>query len=197
MYLKGDVRKLSGKSNGRLSLITAGSVKLTGDVTYMDDNDKQRMLNGKDHTLPYEENPDYTGDSLLAVMAKGDVLYSVNAPKDLEINASLISAEGSVKFEGIEVSTDGATVWTQYVDGKPHVLDSLRRLGGIVSAKRPICTNIDERGFISAGFEHGESIMDQNLILSSGNNNPPPFMFESGVPNWIMSTSGMSLGVVQ
>lgn len=193
VYLNGDVRKISGKVNGRMSLITTGKVKLTGDLQYVDDMGRTRMNNGKDHTKPYEDNPDYEGDSLLAIMAKGDILYSKDSPPELEINASLISADGSVKFEGIGVSADGSNVWSEYSSYQVH--SSLRRLGGIVSRKRPIATYINEKGFIAAGFEFGESIMDQNLILSSGTNAPPPFMFESAVPAWIMSTAGLRMGV--
>jgi hypothetical protein len=193
IYLKGDVRKISGQMDGRVSLITSGSVMVTGDLQYVDADGDTRMANGKDHTQPYVENPDYDGDSLLAIMAKGDIVYSKDAPPELEVNASLISADGSVKFEGIGVSVDGADVWSEH--SEYQVLTSIRRLGGIVSRKRPIATYINEKGYIAAGFEFGESIMDQNLILSSGTNAPPPFMFESAVPTWIMSTAGLRMGV--
>ncbi|MHC4512205.1 MAG: hypothetical protein ACYTGW_02815 [Planctomycetota bacterium] len=196
IFLQGDVRKLAGKLDGRISLITAGEVKITNDLVYVDADGDSRMLNGKDYTKPYVDNPDYNGTSLLAVMAKGDIKYSTKAPSQLEINASLISADGSVKFDGIGVSKDGSDVWTEYSDGKDHVLTSLRRLGGIVSYKRPIATYIDEKGMITAGFEFGESIMDQNLILSNGTNAAPPFMFESSVPVWIMSTTGLTMGII-
>ena len=196
IYLRGDIRKLSGQIDGRLSLITSGAVKITGDVVYVDAAGETRMLNGKDHTQPYEQNPNYDGGSLLAVMAQGDVVYAKDAPRQLEVNASLISANGSVKFEGVQVSEDGSNVWTEYAEGENHVLDSLRRLGGIVSRQRPIATFIDESGRISAGFEYGQSIMDQNLILTSGDNPQPPFMFESPIPTWTMRTRGTSFGAI-
>lgn len=191
IYLNGDVRKISGKLNGRISLIAAGEVKITGDLQYVDDTGETRMKNGKDADQPYEINDAYTGSSLLAIMAEKDILYSKSVPKDLEINASLISAEGSVKFEGIGVSEDGENVWSDHK--KRTTRNSLRRLGGIVSAKRPVATYIDESGYIAAGFENGQSIMDQNLILSSGSNAQPPFMFESAVPTWIMGSVGRRL----
>ena len=155
------------------------------------------MLNGKDVSEPYIDNPDYTGSSLLAVMSQGDIIYSKDSPTQLEINASLISAQGSIKFEGIGISEDGTDVWTEYKDKEKHTRESLRRLGGLVSRTRPIVSYIDERGFVAAGYESGESIMDQNLILSSGNNSPPPYMFESAVPAWIINTSGLQLGIIK
>ncbi len=197
IYLAGNVRKMSGQLNGRVSLITSGEVKITGNIQYVDGSGNTRMLNGTNKDEKYTDNPDYAGQSLLAVMAKGDIRYSANCPPQLEVNASLISAEGSVSFEGIEVSADGKDVSSWLGDDPNFVKESIRRLGGIVSRNRPVATYIDEWGFISAGFENGESIMDQNLILSSGTNAPPPFMFESAQPTWIMSTAGIRIGQVK
>ena len=53
------------------------------------------------------------------------------------------------------------------------------------------------RGNLSAGYERGESVMDQNLLLTSGNNASPPFMFEGPHPTWILTTSGQRLGSIQ
>lgn len=198
IYLRGDIRKLQGQLNGRVSLVSGGRVQITDSLVYVDDAGRQRMQNGLDTAQPYVENPDYTGNSLLAVMAKGDLLYDNEGPEKLEINASLVSVEGSVGFEGIAVSADGTDVGTSLnTDNAAYVRDSLRRLGGIVSRKRPVATFIDEFGNLAAGFERGESIMDQNLILSSGNNAPPPFMFEGPQPTWILNTSGQRLGLIQ
>jgi hypothetical protein len=195
VYLKGPVRKLSGELEGRLSLITSGSVRITGDVRYVDADGDSRMLNGGDMSEPYAENPDYEGNSLLAVMADQDILYAKDAPEQLEVNASLISAHGSVSFEGVKVDVSGTDVYTDLATGGDYVKDSLRRLGGIVSRFRPVATYIDEFGHVGAGFENGESIMDDNLILSSGTNAPPPFMFEAAVPTWVMSATGRLQGL--
>lgn len=191
IYLNGDVRKIHGKLDGRVSLIAAGKVRITGDLQYVDQNGETRMKSGKDPAQAYEPNEKYNGSSLLAIMAEKDILYARDVPKNLEINASLVSAKGSVKFEGIGISPDGENVWSEHAGRATR--ESLRRLGGIVSAKRPVATYIDDGGFIAAGFERGESIMDQNLILSSGNNIRPPFMFESAIPTWIMTTVGRRL----
>lgn len=198
IYLAGDIRKLQGQLNGRVSLVSGGRVQITDSLVYIDDDGRSRMLNGLDPTQPYVSNPAYQGDSLLAVMARGDLVYDNQGPEKLEINASLISVEGSVGFEGIDVSADGSDVGTSLdTSNAAFVRDSLRRLGGIVSRKRPVATFIDEFGNLAAGFERGESIMDQNLILSSGSNAPPPFMFEGPQPTWIITTCGQRLGVIQ
>ncbi|MCC6670784.1 MAG: hypothetical protein IT458_06980 [Planctomycetes bacterium] len=197
IYLKGDVRKMAGQLNGRVSLITSGKVRLTGSVQYVDDAGQTRMANGVDPTQPYTDNPSYAGNSLLAVMAKGDIVYAKECPERMEVNASLISAGGAVGFEGITVSVDGREVSTSLdTRNATYVRDSLRRLGGIVSRYRPVATYIDEYGNLGAGFETGESVMDQNLLLTSGNNAPPPFMFEGAQPTWILQTSGQKLGVI-
>lgn len=195
-YIAGDVRSLRGTLNGRLSLIVGGKVRITDDVVYVDDEGRTRMLNGSDPTQPYEQNPEYDGDSLLAVLAKDDIVYAADGPSNLEVNASLVSTEGSVGFEGIVTSEDGTDVWTELPTGGNHVRDSLRRLGGIVSRRRPVATYIDDRGYITAGYERGESIMDANLVLSAANNAPPPFMFEAGQPTWVISASGRRLGAI-
>lgn len=195
-FIGGDVRRISGQLSGRLSLIVGGEVKITDSIQYVDGDGDTRMLNGTNPDQPYTDNPQYEGNALLAIMADGDILYSKDSPGNLEVNASLVSANGSVSFEGIETSADGADVWTELPSSGYWVRSSLRRLGGIVSRKRPVATYIDDRGFITAGFERGESIMDQNLILSAGNNAPPPFMFEAAIPTWVISASGRRLGTI-
>jgi hypothetical protein len=197
VFLRGDVRKMQGRLDGRMSLIAGGAVKITDSIQYVDGDGNTRMANGLDKSKPYEDNPGYQGNSLLAVMAEGDILYAKDAPKQLEVNASLISAKGTVSFEGIVVSDDGRNVSTSLDSDSAYVKDSIRRLGGIVSRRRPVATYIDEWGWITAGFENGESIMDQNLILSSGTNAPPPFMFEAAQPTWIISSVGTRLGAVR
>ncbi len=193
VYLQGPVRKISGQIDGRMSLITSGSVRITDNLQYVDGDGDVRMLHGTDMDQEYTANPDYDGDSLLAVLAQGDILYAKDAPEQLEVNASLISANGSVSFEGVKVTSDGTDVYTDLDTGGDYVKESLRRLGGIVSRFRPVATYIDEFGFVGAGFENGASIMDDNLILSAGTNAPPPFMFEAAMPTWVMSVAGHRL----
>jgi hypothetical protein len=195
-YIAGDVRRIEGRMDGRMSLIVGGEVRITDDIVYVDQAGETRMLNGSDPDQPYEDNPAYEGDSLLAIMARGDIVYAADGPENLEVNASLVSAEGSVSFEGIVTGEDGTDVWTEYPAAGDHVRNSLRRLGGIVSRRRPVATYIDDRGYISAGFERGESIMDANLILSAANNAPPPFMFDAGTPTWVITASVRRLGPI-
>jgi hypothetical protein len=192
-YIAGSVRKMSGRLDGRLSLIVGGACRITGSVQYVDSEDRTRMLNGLDPNAPYLENPAYSGESLLAVMAHGDIHYANDCPDEIEINASLVSATGTVGFEGIEISADGTDVWTDLPADGRYVRESMRRLGGIVSGKRPVATYVNSHGHIVAGFKRGESMMDSNLILSSGNNQTPPFMFDAPVPVWVMHTSGRRL----
>ena len=80
----------------------------------------------------YAFNPNYTGNSVLGIVSKGDIHYAKDGPANLEINASLISIDGKVAYEGIDVSSDGKQV---SVDGSSlnSTKDSIRRLGGIVA----------------------------------------------------------------
>lgn len=192
-YVAGSVRKMSGRLEGRLSLIVGGGCRISGSLQYVDGDDRTRMLNGLDPDAPYVENPAYSGDSLLAVMAHGDIFYANDCPDEIEINASLVSATGTVGFEGIEISEDGTDVWTDLPADGSYVRESMRRLGGIVSGRRPVATYVNNHGHIVAGFKRGESMMDANLILSAGNNQTPPFMFDAPVPVWVMHSSGRHL----
>jgi hypothetical protein len=197
VYLGGDVRSIGGTVRGRLSLIANGKIRVTDSIQYVDSDGDTRMLNGLDPGQPYTDNPDYEGDSLLALMARDDLVYASDGPARLEVNASLLSAEGSVGFEGIVVSEDGENVGTAYETGATDIVkDSLRRLGGVVCRERPVATYIDEYGYVGAGYERGTSIMDRNLLLTSGNNAPPPFTFEAPQPTWVLSTSGTRLGSI-
>ena len=126
-------------------------------------------------------------------MSDGDITYALSIPDKVEINASLISLNGKVAFEGVEVSPDGLTVTVNMKKGihpKDYVKESIRRLGGIVARHRPVTTYVDETNKVLAGFGKGMSIMDRNLILEGGGNAAPPFVFQANQPSWSLRSTG-------
>lgn len=193
IYIEKQIRSIKGRINGQVSVASNSSVKITGSLVYEDDAGNTRMLNGADPDKRYEFNPAYTGNSVLGIMSNDDIIYGREAPQRLEINASLISVNGKVASEGIAISDDGRTVSTQFergVDRNAYVKESIRRLGGIVSRKRPVTTFVDQYNQVLAGFRKGISFMDRNLILTQGGNVSPPFVFQARRPTWVMSLAG-------
>ena len=192
IYIEKDIRKISGTVQGQVSVVSNGKVEVSGSITYVDDQGRTRMNNGAVPDQPYVSNPEYTGAAVLAIMAAGDVTYSRSVPNNFEINASLISVNGRVGFEGIVPTGDGSQVSLVMESGQAasYVKDSIRRLGGIVSRQRPISTYIDEGTHeILCGFRRGGSIMDRNLLMN-GSNVTPPFVFNEDRPSWALSVSG-------
>ncbi len=187
-YFEGPVRKLEGDLRGKLSIASNDKVKITGSLQYVDDQGRKRMNHGLQPNKPYEPNPDYTGNAVLGVLSKGDIVYSNRCPEHLEINAALISKQGKVAYEGITVSNGGNTVGYNG-SGSRRQKESLRRLGGIVSRDRPVASYVTNDGGVYAGFKKGASLMDRNLIVGMGGVTPP-FMFAEDKPLWSMAKSG-------
>jgi hypothetical protein len=129
------------------------------------------------------------GTSVLGIVSRGDIVYANDGPNNLEINASLISMEGKVCYEGINVSADGKTVT---VDSSTigNVKGSIRRLGGIVAKHRPVTTFVDENNKVLAGYDTGMSFMDRNMILKAGGNVSPPFIFYVNQPLHALKSVG-------
>src|SRR5213076_772177 len=107
---EGPVRKLEGQLSGRLSVVSDDNVKVTGSLQYVDDHDHPRMNNGTNPDASYEPNPAYTGNAVLGVLSKGDIQYANSVPGRIEINASMMSKNGSVIYQGITVTNNGETV---------------------------------------------------------------------------------------
>ena len=156
IYLEGDIIELEGEIEGQLSIVTNGSVAITDNIQYVDDDGRTAMLAGTNPDNPYEHNPDYEGDAVLSITSRDDIIYSKDCPDRMELNAALTTTHGKVAFEGLVVSADGTTVSGNFTSGDPdYVKQSFRRLGGIMSRKRPVSTWIGAGGGVLAGFEQG------------------------------------------
>jgi hypothetical protein len=195
-YFEGPVRALAGPVQDRLSIVTNGDVKITGSLQYVDAANHTRMSNGLDPNSSYDPNPAYQGNAVLGVMSNGDIRYANSMPDDVEINASLVSKNGTVAYEGITVTNNGDTV--DYAGPNANhvrLKDSLRRLGGVVSRYRPVASYVANNGNVYAGFQHGASQMDRNLMLGASGGGSLPYSFQDDKPLWTMAKAGSALSV--
>ncbi|MHC5032048.1 MAG: hypothetical protein ACYTGU_14425 [Planctomycetota bacterium] len=200
VYIDGRITSLEGDLNGRLTIVANEKVRITDDIRYVDDNGQTTMLNGSSTTDPYVRNTEYTGSSVLGVLARDDILFTWEMPDRSEINATLMSVEGRVGTDGIWIDAEGNPVKDSWWARKqvltpeefdrelsydksgnyrtrPFVKDSLRRIGGIISNERIIETFIQARkdgtAYVDAGFKRGAMRYDFNLQF-----NPPPNFVE-------------------
>jgi hypothetical protein len=206
IFIDGRILSMEGDLNGRLTVVGTEKVRLTGSIRYIDESGQTAMLNGGDPTAPYARNTEYSGDSVLGVIAKDDILFTWTMPDKAELNATLLSVEGRVGTDRILLDSNGDPVsyttsnrkkyMTEeeialedlYDKGsfksKSFVKDSLRRIGGIISNDRIIETFIkqakDGTATVSAGFKRGSMRFDFNLL-----HNPPPYFVE--VPRPVLS----------
>jgi hypothetical protein len=200
VYIDGRITSLEGELNGRLTIVANEKVRITDDIRYVDDNGQTTMLNGSSTSEPYTRNPDYTGSSVLGVLARDDIVFTSEMPDRAEINATLMSVEGRVGTDGLWIDADGNPVKDSWWARKqiltpeefdkelsydksgnyrtrPFVKDSLRRIGGLISNERIIETFIQARkdgtAYVDAGFKRGAMRYDFNLQF-----NPPPNFVE-------------------
>ena len=200
IYIDGRITSLEGDLNGRLTIVANEKVRITNDIRYIDGNGQSTMLNGSNTSAPYTRNPDYTGNSVLGILARDDILFTWEMPNNAEVNATLMSVEGRVGSDGLWIDADGNPVkdsWSARREilteeefdkelaydksgnyrTRPFVKDSLRRLGGIISNERIIETFIQARkdgtAYVDAGFKRGAMRYDFNLQF-----NPPPNFVE-------------------
>jgi hypothetical protein len=195
VFIDGRVTKLSGSLNGHLTIVGNEKVRVTGNINYVDDKGRTAMANGGDYTKPYLRNPDYTGSSVLGVIARKDLVLTNSLPTKAEINATLMSVEGRVGIDGFAIAADGTPVknYQAYMtdeekllenaydkagySSKTYAKDSLRRIGGIVSNNRILETYIKPRSdgtsYVDSGFKRGSMKFDINLLF-----NPPPNFVE-------------------
>ncbi|MBK8101476.1 MAG: hypothetical protein IPK26_30715 [Planctomycetes bacterium] len=193
LYFAGPIRKIGGEVNGKVTIATNQGVRLTDSIRYVDNEGDTRMLNGLDSNQDYLPNPDYRGSSVLAVMARDDIRYAVDCPPSIEINAALITTEGTVAFEGLRIASDGETVTHRRASGystTDYQKESIRRLGGIVSRERPVATYIDGNNNLVAGFRRGRSTMDRNMMLDTGGGIIPPGVLAEDKPLWGVGMAG-------
>ena len=200
IFIDGRITQLGGDLNGRLTIVSTDKVRVTGDIQYVDGDGDTAMLNGGDITQPYARNPDYTGSSVLGIIAKDDVLFTWEMPDRAEVNGTLMSVEGRVGTDGIlldasgnpvrdtdsarkrlltpeEYATEEAYDKSGNYKSTPFVKDSLRRLGGLISEERIIETYLkgrkDGTAYVDVGFKRGSMRYDFNLRF-----NPPPNFVE-------------------
>ena len=164
LYFGGNIRSLYGDVVGRMTLATGGDVTIRSHLRYRDEKGRLAMRNGTDTTKEYEANPNYTGEAVLGVIARGDVIYNKYVSTNLEVNASLVSATGRIMPAGLKFDSDGNV--TGY-DSR-FLKQSIRRLGGITASLQPMETFI-KNGAIRSGFISGQSVFDAGVV-----GNPPP-----------------------
>jgi hypothetical protein len=199
IFVDGRVLALSGDLVGRVTLVGSEKVRITGNIRYIDAKGRTAMLNGSDAALPYSRNTTYSGDSVLGIIAKDDILFTSSMPTTAEVNATLMSVEGRVGSDAILLDTAGNPVQDTAANRKKYltpeqivieglydktswktktfVKDSLRRIGGIISNDRIVETFIkaakDGTATVAAGFKKGAMRFDFNLL-----HNPPPNFVE-------------------
>lgn len=171
----GNIRSLKGKVIGRLTIASEGQIKITNNILYRDEKDRRAFVNGDKPWLPYEPNPDYQGSAALGLLAQNDILYTRDVPDNFEVNATMASITGRVGIDGVVLDDDGEIVaenkiYNDYGEdiNRTFRKNSIRRLGGITTAKRPVETVV-RNGSITAGFNVGRAVFDQNMVA-----NPPP-----------------------
>jgi len=180
LYIPGDITKLEGTLDGRLTIATPGETTITGSLRYVDSNGEPAYSNGlttDPENNPYEPNPDYSGDAVLGVIAVGDILYSHSVPEYMEINGAFFSSTGRYGLPGLTFTSDG-----RYATGYDSSFrkTSLRRLGGIVTDKRIVSTVVNWSGTVLSGFDHSHSVFDPRMISV-----PPPHFLSIDRPHFM------------
>jgi hypothetical protein len=123
-------------------------------------------LNGNNKDEPYIPNPDYVAGSVLGILARERIRYEMNVlPDQTEINATLLAKNREVVAKGITISSSGAASQNSSYNGTKT---SLRRLGGLVSNRRPASSYVNSSNVITRGFIWGKSLFDNRQLI-----NPP------------------------
>jgi len=173
IYVSDNIKGISGRLNGRLTISGARDVVITGSLQYVDANNQLAYLNGTNPAQPYVPNPAFIRNHALGIISKGDIKYARTAPASIEINASLISSAGMIGMEGIVLDANG----TPTLSGAANIKTSMRRLGAIMSSKRPCATLLDNMNQVMHGFSAGSSTYDRMLLTSA----PPGYPTEEVV----------------
>ena len=169
-HIDGTVRSVKGNLNGRVTLLVNEKAEISDSLRYVDEDGDTFYLGGDSADSEYRQNPEFDRDGhALGILCRGDLLYSRSCPEHLEINASLISLEGRVGFEGIRIHDDGRAE----VSGSPTLKGSLRRAGSIMSRYCVMSTLLGPSGVLT-GFTSGSSDFDLDLRM----NPPPGYPFE-------------------
>jgi hypothetical protein len=195
IFIDGRITKLRGDVKGRVTVVGNETVRITGNLRYVDGEGDSAMLNGGDYAQPYVRNEDYDGNSVLGIIARNDILFTDSMPSSAEVNATLLAATGRVGIDGFRINEAGQPVADPYYGLTPEQRaieeaydrtsydhdrfrkESLRRLGGIISNDRILETFVQPRGdgtsYVDSGFKRGSMRFDFNLLF-----NPPPNFVE-------------------
>ncbi|MHC4409268.1 MAG: hypothetical protein ACYS0F_09715 [Planctomycetota bacterium] len=207
MYIDGRITMVEGDLGGRLTIVANESVRVTGDIQYVDADGDTAMSNGtsSDWTQKYQRNSEYQGDSTLGIIARDDIVFTHNVPDRTEVNGTLMSVAGRVGIDGFVTMDDGDLVvsssksrnqymtqeqkdaWRAYQRTKYYEKQfqktAIRRIGGVISNNRILDTWIRTKDGVSEvqyGFVSGNMQFDINLLF-----NPPPNFVE--VPRPVLS----------
>lgn len=143
LFVTGGDLTVSGTLNGRLSMGTNRNVVIADNVTYADD-----------------PRVNQNSDDMLGLIAERDVVVSIGAPANLEVDASVMALGNSFIVEN----------WWQ---GPPK--DTLTVYGGIIQRERgPVGTFSGSTGQKLSGYSKDYNY-DPRLV-----NSPPPFYPTTG-----------------
>ncbi|MHC4608016.1 MAG: hypothetical protein ACYTAF_13985 [Planctomycetota bacterium] len=108
IFVQGDVVSVKGEINGRCTVAAIGDIDVTGPITYVDsegDPRYQLLKNGtpmdpettnepwtEANGFTYEENPNYSGDSVCGLMTAKGVTVTRDAPYNMELHAAIYAA---------------------------------------------------------------------------------------------------------
>ncbi len=200
IYIDGRVTHVSGRLQGRLTIVGNEKVRIDGNVLYVDDKGQTAMANGSNMNKPYARNSKYEGHSVLGIIAREDIVFGHNMPSVAEINGTLMSVNGRVGVDGFWADEDGELHKDSTANRKKYLTEdeyyrekaydkngwartriytkeSMRRIGGVISNDRIMETFIkqtsDGYATVDAGFKRGNMQFDINLLF-----NPPPNFVE-------------------
>lgn len=164
IYVATNLTGLKGRLDGRVTLAVTGSVTITGSLQYVDSAGRTAYRNGlpTDPSLPYEPNPDYTGNSALGVMAGGNIVYGSAVGQQLELNGYFFSRG----MFGVPNSAYG-------------VRNTLRSLGGHTVETGVVGAYVTSSGTVTAGFRNRAYRFDRALA-----DNPPPHFLAIDEPQF-------------
>jgi hypothetical protein len=186
VFVEGDVIGLRGDIVGRLTIATGGTIRITANLVYRDSEGDPAYLNGTRPDRPYESNPAYENCAALGLIAQKNILYGYEVPDNFEINASVLSLEGRVGIDGVWLNPSNGEVVAANrpldefgrLQSRQFLKNSIRRLGGITTCRRPVDTVVTE-GKVTSGFRRGTSAFDLEAVQG-----PPPFYLASPVPRF-------------
>lgn len=149
--------------DGSLTIAAGGDIVVQDSIRYAkrDANGvlQTAYVNGTAEDQPYQPNPQYHGASVLGLVAGNDVILDSALPDRTEINAAMLARNGEVRVAGVDVTDDGTI---READGG-FVKSSMRRLGAVISSRRPCTAFVDGGSNVTRGFRAGSSVYDLRM----------------------------------